>query len=126
MDSQSSGRREPKRPRVGDFGRQSHVTASALAKLLGQVRDEGLPASFSASTVARERRTTANQDTKYGPLIVELDTVDKKGRAFKVPFASPMAMLSVAAEQSTSFADMLRSLLGMRACSHDHHYSIVL
>jgi len=97
-----------------------------LAKLLGQVRDEGLPASFSASTVARERRTTANQDTKYGPLIVELDTVDKKGRAFKVPFASPMAMLSVAAEQSTSFADMLRSLLGMRACSHEHPYSIVL
>ena len=126
MDSQSSGHREPKRPRVGDFGRQSHVTASALAKLLGQVRDEGLPASFSASTVARERRTTANQDTKYGPLIVELDTVDKKGRAFKVPFASPMAMLSVAAEQSTSFADMLRSLLGMRACSHEHPYSIVL
>ncbi len=58
-----------KKPRLLSFGRRSHVSHQAMARLFKQVEDEGLPGCFSASAQARHKDRVALQQTSFGPLL---------------------------------------------------------
>ena len=59
----------PNRPQFIDFGRESHVSASALHKIFKQIREQGMPDAISRSTGARQRHAIACQSTFFGPLV---------------------------------------------------------
>eukprot|EP00959_Pyramimonas_sp_CCMP1952_P256624 5361002-Pyramimonas_sp.AAC.1 len=71
-----------KKIRVSDMGRESHITGTALAKLLRSLADADIPESFSRSTQQREREAEAFQMTTYGPLLQKLvlQGVNKRGQ----------------------------------------------
>ena len=97
-----------KKPRLASFGRESYVSAAALAKTLCKVRDEGLPSSYSASSVLRDVQRDAALDTPFGRVIqtAELEAVD--GAVVTVPFQHPLAFLWAAAQRSLEVKDRLR------------------
>ena len=99
-----------KRPRVVDLGRESQITASALHKVLAQVRDEGIPDAISSSTRFRQRREIARQSTELGSLILQIEVTAKSGNTVVVPVQSPIAMLSLAVRACPDMANILRSL----------------
>ena len=68
-----------KRPRLSDFGRVSHVTARALAQVLRQVREEGLPNAVSTSSIRRHRREDVRRETDFGDLLQEVPVVLASG-----------------------------------------------
>ena len=99
-----------KRPRVVDLGRESQITASALHKVLAQVRDEGIPDAVSSSTRFRQRREIARQSAEFRNLILQTEVTAKSGKAVVVPVQPPIAMLSLAARACFDMATILRSL----------------
>ena len=84
--------------RVNDYGRESYCTPASKAKLMKQIRDEGLPEHFSASAHARGRHRT------IAPLLydVEFDLAD--GGTVFVPFQRPAEFLQRAVATCAPFA----------------------
>ena len=77
----------PNRPQFIDFGRESHVTASALHKIFKQIREQGMPDAISRSTGARQRHAIACQSTFFGPLVREVEVNLKKWKEIETACA---------------------------------------
>jgi hypothetical protein len=107
----SSSASAPKKAKVGDFGRTSHLTASALEAVLLQVKKDGVPEHCSRKTIRRERHKVAYQNTEHGPLICHVDAMTKTGKTIALPLTSPAAMLSCALRGSSVFTDIMCGLL---------------
>jgi hypothetical protein len=111
-----------KRARLTDLGRDSHLTNSALAAVLRQVRDDGMPEAFSETTQRRHRRQVAETSTIFGPI---LQTVSVKGtsrQSLQIHVQHPLAMLAATVEKSTRFRELLRATLQQ----HNNRISICL
>ena len=98
-----------KKPRLSDFGRSSHVTASALSRLLQEVRDRGLPDSCSRSSIQRDRQRILNEPTPFGSLLSSVTTRTTKGEDLVIPIQNPYAMLHVALMRSPALNRYLLS-----------------
>eukprot|EP00959_Pyramimonas_sp_CCMP1952_P346758 7262959-Pyramimonas_sp.AAC.1 len=60
---------QPKRPKLSQMGKSAFVTASGMARLMDQIKTEGLPDAFSPRSFARDRVRAASQQTSFGPLV---------------------------------------------------------
>ena len=101
----------PKRPRLTELGRDSHVTANALTKLLHILKDRGLPDAFSQSTNRRQRQQEVYRTTPFGPIIQTVSLTTSRGKPFVLHVQHPFAMLTAAMEQSEPFNEHIRSML---------------
>ena len=76
---QAAPRLSEKKPKLSDFGRISHVTASALSKVLEKARRDGIPDAVSATSVGRHRREAVDKDTDFGKSYLEKNKNRKLG-----------------------------------------------
>ncbi len=95
---------KPKKARASvlDFGRCSHVSASALSNVLKMVDEMQLPEHYSPSYIARERKKIAYQGTSFGRLNQE---VTISGVKFFVQH--PLGVLEAASRTCSRFRDFL-------------------
>jgi hypothetical protein len=91
--------------RVNDFGRESWCTPASKAKLMKQIKDEGLPDAFSASTHARRR----HKEVAHCVQEVEFDNVD--GTTVLLPLQRPSVVLQHAVHNCPEFAALLRNAI---------------
>jgi hypothetical protein len=88
-----------------DYGRESYCTPAAKAKLMAQIREEGLPEYISRKTHQRHRHKGVCGLIQN----VDFDTVD--GGVVTVPMQRPAAILAHAASACAPFAALLRTAL---------------
>ena len=98
------------------------MTAAALAHILRDVRDHGIPDAFSTSTQRRHRQNIVYTNTAFGPLIQNVIVTTKSGKRLTLPVQHPLAMLVVAANESEAFAVLIHATLD--AC--DDRISIIV
>jgi hypothetical protein len=91
--------------RVNDYGRESFCTPTAKAKLLRQVRDEGIPDAFSKDTHRRKR----HQEVAHCIQDVEFDSAD--GSTERIPMQRPDQVLQHAVRISPHFATLLQTAI---------------
>ena len=99
-----------KRPRLSDFGRVSHVTARALAQVLRQVREEGLPNAVSTSSIRRHRREDVRRETDFGDLLQEVPVVLASGGEGSMWVQHPLAMLATVAAEIAEVAELIAEM----------------
>ena len=100
--------REAKLRKLNDFRRQlPHVTASALAAILGEVAAHGVPESHSRQDLSSSTAAVMQEATPYGPLLIDVDVVGKDGSATKMLAINPLAMTYKAFAQGGSFTDLM-------------------
>ena len=100
-----------KKPKVIEFGRYSHVTNAALAKVLRDVRELGIPDAVSEGTRRRQRAEICAQRTSFGPLVSEMSVRTESGGDIHVPVQHPLAFLEVATRRSTEFRKLMANTL---------------
>lgn len=83
-----------KRIKLTDFGRDSHVTARGLSKVLQQVKEHGLPDAIGVSSIARQRQEVVYEKTEYGALLQPLELSNKDGSTCTIMVQHPLALLS--------------------------------
>ena len=99
-----------KRPRLSDFGRVSHVTARALAQILRQVREQGLPEAVSTSSIRRQRREDVRRETDFGDLLQEVLAVLASGGEGSMWVQHPLAMLATVAAEFAEIAELIADM----------------
>lgn len=109
--SSKSARVATSTQRVNDYGRESYCTPAAKAKLMKQIRDEGLPAHFSSTTHSRQRHDSVGRLLQY----VGLERDD--GRIVQCPFLRPAMMLQEAATRCPPFAALLDRAMQQRTAA---------
>ena len=110
---------------LASLGRASFVSKSGIAKLLSEVKVNGLPDAFSRSSQYRARKHVCNTTTEYGKLVVELDVMKADGKLMKMGFQNPLAFMAYQCEHSVHFAEIVRramerTLLYLDATPHIH------
>ena len=90
---------------MNGYGRESFCTPTAKAKLLRQVRDEGIPYAFSKDTHRRKR----HQEVAHCIQDVEFDNAD--GSTEWVPMQRPDQVLQHAVRISPHFATLLQTAI---------------
>ena len=107
-----------------ELHRGSHLSQSALANVLRNIRDNGLPTASSRQTQQRAHEALASTLTQYGPLYQEVMFPLKK--LFSCPAQAPMPMLAYMIDQCTTVRALLRRLLGGQPCSADSMWRLVI
>ena len=102
-----------KKPRIGELGQGTHMSAAGKAQLLKDVRDVGMPSAISASTIRRERKAKTHVETSFGPLICwrSLPNATAGKADVRIPFQHPFAMLEHLLVISASFLDLFMKVI---------------
>ena len=109
------------------LGRVSFVSQRGIDSLLRAVRDDkNFPEAFSRGAQYRARKAMTSLQTEYGPLVHDVDMLDKKGRPQKVACQNPLAWFVYQCEHSPDYAKIVRDALAEHPCSPDKKWSIIL
>jgi hypothetical protein len=112
-----------KRLRLANLGKTSFATQSAIAHILKECREDGVPDVSSRPSQYRARKGVINEHTPYGPLVsplrLPLDVPDD------VAVQHPMAMLHTACNECEPFAELMRDTLERFPVSHSNPWRII-
>ena len=98
--------------------RGPYVSERALAAVLKNIRDNGLPNATSRAPQYRAREAIiADETTPYGHLLQQVDMPLPNGKVFKSWVGAPAPMLYSCAKRSSQFRALLRRQLGRHPCS---------
>jgi len=97
-----------KRTRLNDYGRQSHLTAAAMVKLMQEIRELGLPDACSQDSVRRHRQRELARDSGFGPIIRNIEQPHVSGSGVvRFVVAHPLAAFQRALEVSEPFREFV-------------------
>ena len=103
-----------------------HQSASALAATLDLIEQEGLPELHSRKDLRNARNLVCNDETPFGPILQDMEVIDKNDVRRQVGFAHPFAMLWSAVTLSQSFKLFLEERLRECPCSPESPWRLVL
>ena len=87
--------RRAKLARLNDFVRTKPAcSASAMAAILKDVKQNGLPDLIDRNAIREARNDFVNEPTDYGPILDSITCICKDGEPYEVPLANPFAMLA--------------------------------
>ena len=113
--------------KLNDFRRRlPHVSVSALTSVLNAVEAEGVPEHHSRSHFREARDNICAEPTPFGPILQDIDVINKSDERVKLPIAHPFAMLWMAVTLSGAFAMFLQSRLDVHPSSPDEPWRLVL
>ena len=119
--------RETKLRRLNEFRRKkAHCTASAMADILTDIKNNGLPEITDRNSMRDARNLITTASGEYGPILQSIECFNTEGGITKIPVASPFASLSAAIAESSSFRGFLKQQLRHHPPSPDHPWSIIL
>ena len=96
--------------RINDFRRsKAHCSASALAQILKDIKDNGVPELTDRRDFREARDLVVTAEGHYGPILQSIECVANEGPARHIPIASPFAVLHSAVTESDSFRALLKS-----------------
>ena len=95
-----------------DLHREKYVTQNALARVVRQIRERGLPPASSPSTQRRARQQLCGDRTPYGCVVQEFEVQRAGAEAPElIAIQHPCAMMWVLAKESPRFRALLRNCL---------------
>ena len=120
--------RSAKLLKLNDFRRRlPHCTASALASILADVRDHGIPEGSMSRGAFREARDLQNsQMTPFGPVLQSVLIFGKDDSEKQLTIAHPIALLWKAASECNSFSTYLHQKLIEHPPSQEMPWSLLL
>ena len=121
--------RAAKLRRLNDFRRDKpHCSANSLAKIMNDIRHNGLPELSGNRNHFREARdliVLAN-DSLYGPVITKIQCETIDGELVDIPVSCPFASLQKALNDSDNFRRFMKQALLATPPSHTKPWSVVL
>ena len=116
---------------TGDLTRKCFVSQSALSNVLRDIKTNGLPETYSRTSIHRARKELAHTQTDYGPLLVPQEFVlpgtnKKVGAAVRVEMLNPFAFLQYVCEHSDRYAELVLTTFEQHQCSPSEPWNIVL
>ena len=127
--SSSSNDSNQKRLACSSLTRKSFVSGNALLNVLDDIKANGLPNAYSRSSQHRSRKEFANQQTDYGPLIIQVDMeiqFKKKTSVIKVGLLNPAPYIKIACDESTVYASAVLRALSSNPSGPNDLWSTVL
>ena len=119
--------REAKLRRLNEFRRElPHVSASALAAILQEIAEHGAPELHSRQDMHRATMAEMEADTPYGPLLMDLELIDKEEQTFSMSCVNPLALLCKAYEQGGSFTELMDRRLLKYPCTPERPWRLIL
>lgn len=110
--------------------RGSYVSKSALAQVLKDVRENGVPAASSRPSQLRARKKAILEDTPlYGPCVIDYDLqqIEKGKRTTrKIALQCPFAFLWKSSKDCARFRQLLRDSFMRFPCTADQPWNLVL
>ena len=127
MASSSSREERPQKlQKLDDFKRKlPHVSASALAAILKEIKEDG-PPELGTRKQIKEATERALQNTTYGPMISCAQVALVDGSTQKISFVNPLTLLASAVEQGGAFSNLLKETMDKEQCSFDSPFKIML
>jgi len=112
--------------RLDDFRRKvPHVSATALASILKEAREHGIPEISDRRAIREARDEQMQEVTPYGSALMELPVVLKDGSETSLLCVNPFAHLHLAA-RCEGFAALLQETLRTKACTFDQPWSLII
>ena len=119
--------RAAKLRRLNEFRRNKpHCSASAMAAILEDIKENGLPEIIDRNSMRGARNALTTSVGMYGPIIQSIGCVDKDGGTKHIPVACPFASLSAAVEESASFRSFLKQQVLLHPPSPERPWNIIL
>jgi hypothetical protein len=128
-----------KKQKVNDSGsiatsslqRKCFVSQSALSNILTDIRDNGLPTTFSRASMHRARVDLAGTNTPYGPLMDSLEFElegknSKVGTSVVVNRLNPCAFLFYICEHSPRYARLVLEALDRHPSTPSTPWNIII
>ena len=108
--------------------RVPHVTQSALAGIITELKRTGIPELGRRADMREARDAKALEDTPYGPINKEVTLLAAHPgkRAQTMLIACPLAMLWRAHDECAPFRDFLHQRLAIEGCSAEKPWNMVL
>lgn len=119
--------RAAKLRRLNEFRRSKpHCTASALAAILADVRDNGLPEVIDRNSMRAARDAVTTTVGQYGPILQSFTCIDAEEEPTSIPIASPFASLAAAVEESANFRKFLNRQLMLHPSTPEKPWNLIL
>ena len=118
----------PKRSRVALVGRGAHVTKSAVASVLRELKELGelTSADPSKSTVSRARAASASLSTVYRDVLTTRSSIDEHGTSVEYAIIQPIPFLVYSIEAAEPFSKFVQWCLMATPSTHDRPWSIIV
>ena len=111
---------------LASLGRRRYVSESALAELLKEVKEVGMPDASSRSSIKRARKAVIDEiQTEFGPLIQSFEVPLEGGGTDKFDFIHPGALVSHALRNIPAYRDFVKERLQACPCSVDNKWRII-
>lgn len=118
--------RQQKLQKLDDFKRKlPHVSASALAAILKEVKEDG-PPELGTRKQIKEATQNALSNDAYGPMISCAEVTLVNGATQKICFVNPLTLLATAVGQDGAFSILLKESMEKHDCSFDAPFKILL
>ena len=108
-----------------DLHRGPYVSQSALASILSNIKDHGLPSAFSRQTQARVHADVGDTMTPYGRVCQDMELPLTTGPVV-VGVQAPIPMIWLTARESLSFRSLLAEILTVRPNTRDCPWRLVI
>lgn len=125
MASSSTDSRPAKFARLESLRRKSpYVSQSALAGIIADIRENGLPDNTSRASMQRATQFSLEQHDQYGPLLEKLELANNKGGS--AIDATNVATYLAALYRSSSYRDLLLRTYSMSPCSYEKPWGLCI
>jgi hypothetical protein len=104
--------------------RMPHMSRNAMAELLKEVAEHGLPELHSRHHMAEAVSMLLDEDTEYGPLLVDLNLPMKNGTTEVHKAVNPLAFMCIAFRQGGGFTREMSSIF--RNVSYEKPLQLIL
>lgn len=112
---------------LAQLGRKKYVSQSALADVIRDIKENGIPKNASRSSIKRSREKELHEHSnKFGPLIkfIRFDCID--GSTLELPFVSPLAFLQHCLSDRAAFIRYWNDYLSSFGGSPDAPFDLIM
>lgn len=102
-----------------------HMSASALAAIIGEFKKSGAPSLGGRKNIRMARENLVNRGTPYGQLHQTVSVMKKTGGATRLVVQHLFAVLHLATEDSGEFASFLEKRYDEHPCSVEDPWNLV-
>ena len=126
MASSSTESRPAKFARLESLRRKSpYVSQSALAGIIADIRENGLPENTSRASMQRATKFSLEQHDQYGPLLEKIEMANNQGGS-AIVYATNVATYLAALYRSSSYRDLLLRTYAMCPCSYEEPWGLCI
>ena len=105
---------------------RSYVSQSALAEIIKQIREHGLPDAGSRSSIKRARERALPQQTPIGAMWISANVEMNNGAQKAFPMVNPLPLLHQLLTECEGFAAAFHAKLQKRGCARESPWEVAI